>query len=389
MDHKRIAFDLLKTVVSAQDEGRDLPARIDTTWALLRSELPPAHRVISDEVSWRRDQQSDLKFVIDALAARFEAEPALAREVGALLELERAAASDPDPDPGRGESGKRMAGDRVGEADRLEAVPPEVPTQPSAAGDVPAVASAVPPPADAMGVVGASAHPPATSSPAPPELRLGQEIAPRPTAPRPKPAAISPKARTRLVAAVLTVAGALLVAAIYVRWAAGPASVIAASSSVVNLPADQRARQTTPVRERLPVRRAAPRSVGDEARAAREAQLLEVERLEAAAAPAEQRSEAYATLASLSADRGLYREAVEAQRVGLELAYDADADDRLRLSRNHLALARYYDHTGQSVIARAHLRQARHLAGGLGGSPQAAAIADEARRLERAGAGGE
>lgn len=217
--------------------------------------------------------------------------------------------------------------------------------------------------------------------------------------PRPEPAAhvtlvsgaaISPRARRTLVTAVLGAAALLCVVAAYATFSrAGrgtPLTLAPGPPSVGIAPAERVA--STPVAAAPTLRRAAPLRAAGEYEAARDAQRQQVAALDAAEAPADVRSRAYVELATLSAADGRYREAVEAQREGLELAYASTASDTLALGRTHLALGRYYQLTGQNVIARAHLRQARHYARRSEELPDARQVAREALALDEALADG-
>lgn len=357
MDHKRLAFTLLKTVVTARDGGREVPPTVATAWALLRAELRPAHRVISDEVGWRRDQQSDLKFVIDALTECFADDPVLAAEVRKLLESSRV-------HPGAVDAPTRRE-ERV--------AVPAPPTSPPPPG---APASGPPPsrPANDAGALDTSRPPPAD--------------APRSPPPATKAAAISPPARARLVGVALATAAVLSVGAVY-RLALRPGTPPPVAYARPAAPAKAPSLVNAPTPSPAPRLPSPPRTASDlraagEYATAREAQRVEVARLDAAGAPAGVRSAAYVELATLSAANGRYRDAVEAQREGLELAYQARPDDTVALGRTHLSLGRYYHQTGQLMIARAHLRQARHYAGQAQDILAAEALSREADALGEA-----
>jgi hypothetical protein len=85
MQQQPLAFTLVKTIVSARDEGRVLSPALATAWDLLRTELSPAHRVIASEVSWAPTHQEDLKFVIEGVRRQFEKDPELENEFLAFL----------------------------------------------------------------------------------------------------------------------------------------------------------------------------------------------------------------------------------------------------------------------------------------------------------------
>ena len=85
MQQQPLAFTLVKTVVSARDEGKVLSPALATAWDLLRTELSPAHRVIASEVSWAPSHQEDLKFVIEGVRRQFEKDPDLEEEFLAFL----------------------------------------------------------------------------------------------------------------------------------------------------------------------------------------------------------------------------------------------------------------------------------------------------------------
>ena len=85
MQQQPLAFTLVKTVVSARDEGKVLSPALATAWDLLRTELSPAHRVIASEVSWSPNHQEDLKFVIEGVRKQFEKDPDLENEFLAFL----------------------------------------------------------------------------------------------------------------------------------------------------------------------------------------------------------------------------------------------------------------------------------------------------------------
>ena len=85
MQQQPLAFTLVKTVVSARDEGKVLSPALATAWDLLRTELSPAHRVIASEVSWSPNHQEDLRFVIEGVRKQFEKDPELEGEFLAFL----------------------------------------------------------------------------------------------------------------------------------------------------------------------------------------------------------------------------------------------------------------------------------------------------------------
>jgi len=85
MQQQPLAFTLVKTVVSARDEGKVLSPALATAWDLLRTELSPAHRVIASEVSWAPKHQEDLRFVIEGVRKQFEKDPELEGEFLAFL----------------------------------------------------------------------------------------------------------------------------------------------------------------------------------------------------------------------------------------------------------------------------------------------------------------
>ncbi len=85
MQQQPLAFTLVKTVVSARDEGKVLSPALATAWDLLRTELSPAHRVIASEVSWSPTHQEDLKFVIEGVRKQFEKDAELENEFLAFL----------------------------------------------------------------------------------------------------------------------------------------------------------------------------------------------------------------------------------------------------------------------------------------------------------------
>lgn len=85
MQQQPLAFTLVKTVVSARDEGKVLSPALATAWDLLRAELSPAHRVIAAEVKWSPAHQEDLRFVIEGIRKQFEKDPDLEGEFLAFL----------------------------------------------------------------------------------------------------------------------------------------------------------------------------------------------------------------------------------------------------------------------------------------------------------------
>jgi len=85
MQQQPLAFTLVKTVVSARDEGKALSPALATAWDLLYTELSPAHRVIASEVNWSPNHQEDLRFVIEGVRKQFEKDPDLESEFLAFL----------------------------------------------------------------------------------------------------------------------------------------------------------------------------------------------------------------------------------------------------------------------------------------------------------------
>ncbi len=86
MSQQPLAFTLVKTVVTAQDEGRALDPAIHTAWDLLREELGARVVAVERQVSWGPDHQEQLRQMIDALRDYFEKDPALEGEISTLLD---------------------------------------------------------------------------------------------------------------------------------------------------------------------------------------------------------------------------------------------------------------------------------------------------------------
>ncbi|MFK8056753.1 MAG: tetratricopeptide repeat protein [Saprospiraceae bacterium] len=85
MQQQPLAFTLVKTVVSARDDGKALSAALATAWDLLSTELSPAHRVIASEVKWAPNHQEDLRFIIEGIRKQFDKDPDLEGEFLAFL----------------------------------------------------------------------------------------------------------------------------------------------------------------------------------------------------------------------------------------------------------------------------------------------------------------
>ena len=352
MDHKQLAFTLLKTVVSARDAGREPPPPVGTTWSLIRGELTPAERALSDEVVWSRDRQVELRALIGSLSARFDADPELAGETEGLLRNLPGA----EPDVTSPTQEKRTTLPPLGVV--VQAAATTAPTDQPTTPQFPEVSTSG---KTQQSDVLASAR----TRPTPPLPPSPPGLAP------PQPAALAPRSRTLLVGSVLAVALSLASAAVVVTLRRGdapvgrePSAQTEVASTPTRPPRGQRGSLPLPGAEATAQTSEELRRAGAY-REAWVAQRERVEQLDDADAPPAERSAAYVELATLSAANGSYLDAVEAQREGLELAYEAGAarGDVLALSRHHLALGRYYHLTGQTTIARAHLRQARHYAG--------------------------
>ena len=103
MSQQPIAFTLVKTVVTAKDEGRALDPAIHTAWDMLREELGTPVQHLTHSVTWDPGHQEELRQMIDAVRDCFEADPALETEIKTLIdERERigrlAAVAYPKPD---------------------------------------------------------------------------------------------------------------------------------------------------------------------------------------------------------------------------------------------------------------------------------------------------
>ena len=85
MPPQPLAFTLVKTVVTARDQGRALAPAFATTWAMLHDELQPEQRVLSEHVHWGPEHQEELRRVIEGVRACLGVDPALEAEIATFV----------------------------------------------------------------------------------------------------------------------------------------------------------------------------------------------------------------------------------------------------------------------------------------------------------------
>ncbi len=85
MENQALAYRLVETVVGARDQGRQLPPALASSWLMLRAELPPAHRVLVQELSCEPEHESDLAFVVGGVEQAFRRDEELSVQFGLLL----------------------------------------------------------------------------------------------------------------------------------------------------------------------------------------------------------------------------------------------------------------------------------------------------------------
>ena len=359
MQQQPLAFTIVKTVVSARDAGRDLSPPLRTAWTLLRAELPPAHRVISDEVSWSQDHQHDLKFVIDGLRQQFVSDPALEQEVIRFLsEVEL-----------------------YNEADREAMLPVLALTLGGTSAPSTSLGTPIQP-------AELDVEPDANRSPAQEALAEGRIQQTQP-AESGEPATVAEPAVTAAPSvrrtsanssgwqqtiglATLGFAAVALIAFAALRSSdteTGVSAEVTASADV-----DERASSTLSLGDDDAT--AAPHAL-----AARTPDARRIDSLRAAGAfaaayelaaarwagstfdDAATRHAVAAEASTLAAALGRYADAVTHERQALDAAREAYGDRGVETGRSHLRLATYYRETGELLMAGAHLRQARHVFG--------------------------
>lgn len=374
-----LAFTLVKTVVCARDEGKPLSPALATAWAMLRGELPTAQRMLSEEVSWGPDHQTDLRLVIDGVRAQFARDPDLEDEfLTFLAEVPPFASDDPD---------ERafvlpllsVAGDGAG--------PSEPPTPPQ---QQPPTPQPAPTPQPTL-----APQPTPTPQPSPsPQPTPTLQSTPAP------PASFLARYGGYLIAGAAAAVVAVTVLALGLNGEANDAEAPTSSASSVVVPADPRdslrssnlpsgdpALSDTDALADWDARVDSLRQAGDFVGAVRAQETL-TRRLETTSATTPALRRALTQLAILHAATGNHRQAVVEARKSLDIAY-ARADDtpRLATGRAHLRLARYYAELGETHMSQAHLRQARHVFGHAQvlATPEDRAVAD--RLAERLDAG--
>ncbi len=85
MSQQPLAFTLVKTVITARDEGRELAPAYQTAWDLLREEMSVDMRQLSEAVHWGPEYQSDLRSVIDSVRVCLTVDPALETEISTFV----------------------------------------------------------------------------------------------------------------------------------------------------------------------------------------------------------------------------------------------------------------------------------------------------------------
>ncbi len=388
MSHQPLAFTLVKTVVTAQDEGRSLHPTIHTAWDLLRELIGDSISRLEQTVAWGPDHQEELRQMIDAVRDCFEADPTLETEIQTLIdESERITnltefpsaapsvdAHDQAPQaPADSRSHNVIASDST--EVRRAAIPMIVLDEElDAELSETDVGSEAPPPAvehvhlterpyvsaepvmfiDRSTVAADTVAQAATSNKLP--FRVEPEQLPRSSA----------KANVTWLYVLLgLLALALLAGAGYLLFERSKEVTAVESSPDANtiLPPATLAVATAP-------RVAELRDAGDLA-GARQAQADYIDALQNSNAPAELRSEAFAELAALASLAESPLDAVTTQLRSLELAREASGDDSAAAATAHLKLAEYYLNNGETQMADSHFRQGRRTLTQPGATPNA------------------
>lgn len=360
---QQLAFDIVKTVVTARDEARALPAPLAAAWGMLREELGVQARAAVEEVTWGPEHRDALRQVIDGVRDCFVNDVGLEAEFATLLAESTELAALPTA----------PAADRSPAAD----LPPAAAdlTQATAVPSSAASDGAIPmielsddllgeaPPAeeeerDAGAAPEASPVAPAVTAPAVTAPALERVAAPTTEA---------PNHRSPRLIAVGIVVGLLLVLGLTLLFVGGDAPEDEPP------PPTAEASPTPPELDGL--------LQGRNFAGAEAAQRAHVSALVAGGAPLELAAAATAQLAEVASRGDRPDTAVAVQRRALALARAAFGDEAPAVAEAHLDIASYYVTAGESHMAEAHYRQARKL---LRGAP-AALTEERASRLQQLG----
>ena len=341
MQHQPLAFTLVKTVVTARDEARELSPPLATAWRMMAAELSPAHRVMSEEVNWNPAQQADLRFVIDGVRQQFDADPRLAEEVLAFLSEVETYADEEEVRSAMlaiGIGASASSGAQHTEGTSLSGSFPE----PDIAQSLPTAGSR---PITQSGVEADS---------------IEDDVVSSSTAPESGSTTVTAAGGGSLPAVSLALAVALGVT--YLIWARS------ANEATDPPPLDLKAYFEDSTDE---VSAATFANLGydyaeplanrpDYTDFERDARKLELELSSTAYPTPVAKTERILELGNLLRGASRHGEAAGAYLRALERQYANATTDRIALGRTHLLLARAYADAGRRVLSLAHLRQARH-----------------------------
>ena len=85
MSQQPLAFTLVKTVVTARDEGERLAPAYRTAWSMVSAELDEPTRQLLDDLHWGPQHQLELRRVIDGVRRALSDDPALESEFSTFL----------------------------------------------------------------------------------------------------------------------------------------------------------------------------------------------------------------------------------------------------------------------------------------------------------------